>query len=81
MSLLLVLVRLIHSFSSIAVKSRSLNKAANALPKNPHKRYEIVQSLSNKFNLRINVVKRKPGQPENDLCEDESSEDRPAMYW
>ena len=69
------------SFSGTAVNSRSLSKAANALPKSLHKHSEIVQSLSNKFNLRINFTKRKPDQPENELCEDESSVERPALYW
>ena len=69
------------SFSGTAVKSRSLSKAANALPKSLHKHSEIVQGLSNKFNLRINFTKRKSDQPENELCEDESSVERLALYW
>ena len=50
------------SFSNKAVKSRSLKKVVDALPKSPNKRTEIVQSLSKKFNLRIKFMNKKPGR-------------------
>ena len=53
------------------MKGRSLKKACNALPKSPRKRWEIVQSLSKKFNLRINLATKKPGRPVNELSADE----------
>ena len=59
------------SFSNKAVKGRSLKKACDALPKSPRKRSKIVQSLSKKFNLRINLAMKTPGRPVNELSADE----------
>ena len=59
------------SFSNKAVKGRSLKKVGDALPKSPRKRSEIVQSLSKKFNLRINLATKKLGRPVNELSADE----------
>ena len=59
------------SFSNKAVKGRSLKKACDALPKSPRKRSEIVQDLTKKFNLRINVAAKKPGRPVNEFSADE----------
>ena len=61
----------LSSFSNKAVKGRSLKRACDALPKNPQQRSEIVQSLSKKFDLRINLSTKKPGRPGNELCTDE----------
>ena len=61
------------SFSTKAVKGRRLKKACDALPKSPRKRSEIVQSLSKKFNLRINLATKKPGRPVNELSADKIS--------
>ena len=59
------------SFSNKSVKCRSLKKVVNALPKSPKIRNKIVQSLSQKFSLRISLNGKNPGRPENDLSEDE----------
>ena len=61
----------LSSFSNKAVKGRSLTRACDALPKNPQQRSEIVQSLSKKFDLRINLSTKKKGRPGNELCTDE----------
>ena len=61
----------LSSFSNKAVKGRSLKRACDALPKNPQQRSEIVQSLSKKFDLRINLSTKKLGRPGNKLCTDE----------
>lgn len=59
------------SFYNKSVTCRSLKKAVDALPKSPNKRKEIVQSLSQKFNLRIMLTNKKQGRPENELSPDE----------
>ena len=61
----------LSSFSNKAVIGRSLKRACDALPKNPQQRSEIVQSLSEKFDLRINLSTKKPGRTGNELCTDE----------
>lgn len=58
-------------FFNKSVKCGSLKEAVNALPKGSNKRNEIVQSLSQKFNLRISLSSKNLGRPENDLSEDE----------
>ena len=61
------------SFSNKSVKCRSLKKSVDALPKSPNKRHEIVQSLSQKFNLRIKLTSnKKQGRPENELSPEET---------
>ena len=60
-------------FSNKSVKCRSLKKAVVALPKSPNKRHEIVQSLSQKFSLRIKLTSnKKQGRPENELSPEET---------
>ena len=59
-----------YSFSTKAIKCRSLKKAVDALPRSSNKWIEIVQSLSKKFNLRI-VLNKSPWRPSNDLSENE----------
>ena len=73
-------------FFNKSVKCGSLKEAVNALPKGSNKRNEIVQSLSQKFNLRISLSSKNLGRPENDLSEDEvewSSQymDRPNITY
>ena len=43
------------SFKHKTTKSRSLNKAIHCLPKSPHKRNEVIQSLMSKFELNVAV--------------------------
>ena len=59
------------SFTNKAIKSRSLSKAQQALPKSPRKRNEIIGSLVNKFHLRVAFVPKKAGRKRNDLTEEE----------
>ena len=73
-------------FFNKSVKCRSLKEVVNALPEGPNKRNEIVQSLSQKFNLQISLRSKNLGRPENDLSEDEvewSSQymDRPNITY
>ena len=60
------------SFSNKAVKGRSLKKACDALPKSPRNRSEIVQSLSEKLSLSINLATKKLGQPVKELSADKT---------
>ena len=56
-----------------SAESSFSNKAVDALLKSPNKRHEIVQSLSQKFNLRIKLtLNKKQGRPENELSPKEN---------
>ena len=52
-----------------SAKSRSLRKAIKVLLRSPRKKEEMVKSLANAFNLRVQL--KNNGQPKNQLSEEE----------
>ena len=61
-------------FSNTAIRARSLKKAADALPKSPRKKVEIVKSLAKQFHLKVkytNII-NKGGRPNSTLTEIEN---------
>ena len=59
------------AFSQAHIRSRSINKVAKTLPKNPRKRKKVISALANKFKLRIKPTQSKAGRPKNELAESE----------
>ena len=60
------------SFSCKQTLHRSLSRADSHLPKSPHKKAEIIQSLATKYKLRINL-KEKGGRPCKELTKREKT--------
>ena len=54
------------AFSQAHIRSRSIQKVAKTLPKNPRKRKEVISALPNKFKLRIKPTLSKAGRPKNE---------------
>lgn len=58
------------SFKHNSIKSRSLNRADNALPRSPTKKKEIVLGLADRYKLRIQPT-RKPGRQRKEMSEEQ----------
>ena len=59
------------AFKHVSTKSRCIKRVESDLPKSPHKRSEVVSSIAEKYNLRINLVKNKGGRPRKDLSDEQ----------
>ena len=65
------------ALKNCSIKSQSLKKVEDALPKSPHKRNDVVSTLAKKYQLRIQV--QKGGKPQKNHTEEQKQWFRKAL--
>ena len=59
------------AFLQAHIRSKSIQKVAETLPKIPRKHKEVISASATKFKLRIKPTQLKAGRPKNEMTESE----------